>query len=178
MKRSSKFLFFGFGLALGLQARELWKRSDDVKEQFGPVVMGWMAKGASLEDVSAELEASGKRITQQLIERLPSEKNYKILAHVIGIERWGQSRLQVALGQPLVLDEYDGYRPAMGQSWNELQDAFSTTREQTILLTEQLASAELGDVTVRHNEFGELSILQWLVYLRTHANSEIQWKMN
>ena len=93
------------------------------------------------------------------------------------MERWGQSRLRVALGQPLVLDEYDGYRPTMGQSWNELQDAFTATREQTILLAEQFASAELGETTVRHNEFGDLSILQWLVYLRTHANTEL-WKMN
>lgn len=177
MKRSSKIFFFGFGLGLGLMARELWKQADDVKRYAGPIGMKWLTKGTSLEDVAAELEASGKRATQQLIERLPSEKNYEILSHLIGIERWGQSRLKVAMGEPLNMEEYDRHRPAIGQSWNQLQDAFNATREQTIELAEKLAADELGDVIVPHNEFGDLTTLQWLVYLRMHANAEL-WKMN
>ena len=139
--------------------------------------MGWLAQGRSLEDVSAELEASGKRATQQLIDSMPSKKNYQLLRHVVGIERWGQSRLKVMLGEPLTLDDYDGYRPTQGMSWNELQDAFEATREETLQIIEELSAKEVEGVLVPHNEYGELTAVQWLVYLRNHANIEL-WKLN
>lgn len=177
MKRSGKFFYFGLGIALGFWARDLWKQADGIKHQAGPLVFGWLAKGASLEDLTAELEAGGNRLSQRIMDRLPSEKNYKLLKHVIGIERWGQSRLKAILGDTLVIDEYDRYRPARGLSWNQLQDAFEETRAQTIQLAREITDRGLDETTALHNEFGELSAVHWLVYLRNHADIEL-WKMN
>lgn len=178
MKRSTKFIYFGFGLGLGLMVREIWRNADGVKQQLGPHAMTLLARGVSLEDLRNELEAVGNRMNQQLLDKMPSEYNYKQLNHIIGIERWGQSRLLVALGeQSLTMDEADDYAPQIGLSWNELQDIFAASRQQTVLLAERLIAADAAEVTVLHNEFGEFTALNWLIYLRTHANSEL-WKMN
>lgn len=177
MKRRSKIFLFGLGVGLGFMAKDIYAQTAGLRRQFGPVVLGWLANGSSIDDLVAELEASGKRAEQQLMDRLPSEKNYKILVHVIGIERWGQSRLNVALGAPFILDDYERYRPRRGLSWNELQDSFQQTRALTIQMAERIAEGYGADATVPHNEFGDLTPLQWLVYLRNHANIEL-WKMN
>jgi len=107
---------------------------------------------------------------------MPTERNYKRLNHIIGIERWGQQRLKVALGTPFVMDEYDGYRPPFGLSWNELQDMFNQTRLDTLALANRLNEQGAVQKTVFHNTFGEISTTHWLYYLRVHANSEI-WQM-
>jgi len=44
---------------------------------------------------------------------------------VIGIERWGQRRLRMLLGEPPVSDEYDSYRPGEDLSMPALRDAFT-----------------------------------------------------
>lgn len=95
------------------------------------------------------------------------------LRHIIGIERWGQQRLQVALGKPLVQDEYDGYQPDANTDWATLLDAFRTTRQTTVSLAQQLGAGAVSDqVLVAHNQFGPLPVRAWLSYLDTHANLE------
>lgn len=177
MKRSTKFLLFGIGLGLGLYGREIFNRSKGITQASGPRVMGWLSRDATTEELIAELEAAGKRSMQQIMEKLPTERNYKLLNHVIGIERWGQQRLRVGLGAPFQLDEYDRYRPPFGISWNELQDLFQQTRQETLALATRLAEQGLAEKTVLHNDFGELTINHWLCYLRIHARNEL-WKMN
>ena len=95
-----------------------------------------------------------------------------MLTHLIGIERWGQQRLRVALGEPLALDEYDPYRPE-GEDWAGLQQCFQRTRQETISLSKSLRMARL-DVGTRicHNQFGEISLLGWIFYLNFHAKLE------
>lgn len=177
MKRTTKLFLFGLGVGLGLSAREIFKQSDKVTQTVGPTLFDWLTKGSSIEDLAAELEASGKRNLQQLMEKMPTERNYKLLNHLIGIEKWGQRRLRVAVGEPFLLDEYDSYRPARGLSWNELQDIFGQTRKETLELARALEAAGVGDVQVLHNAFGEICVTHWLYYLRLHASTEL-WKMN
>ncbi|MFK7805234.1 MAG: hypothetical protein AB8G95_26620 [Anaerolineae bacterium] len=178
MKRSTKFFLFGLGIGLGLSARELLKHSKQVTQTAGPIVFDWLGKGVPTADLAAELEASGKRNLQQLMEKMPTKHNYNVLNHLIGIEKWGQQRLRVALGDgAFVLDEHDDYRPRFGLSWNELQDVFSQTRIETLELAERIDAAEKGGERVLHNDFGEISANHWLHYLRLHANGEL-WKMN
>ena len=177
MKRSTKFLFFGIGLGLGLFAHEILKRSKGISQAIGPHVLEWAIRGSSLEDLTAELEAAGKRNLQQLMEKMPTERNYKQLNHIIGIERWGQQRLRVALGDPFRTDEYDAYRPPLGLSWNELHDVFDQTRQETLVLANRLIELGALDEKVLHNNLGDLSVKQWLYYLRIHANTEM-WRMN
>ena len=97
-----------------------------------------------------------------------------MLSHIIGIERWGQSRLRVFLGEPFTQDEYNGYRPARDVPWDELVGQFSATRSETIALARALDEALIApDKTVLHNQLGPLSARAWLRYLQTHASREI-----
>jgi hypothetical protein len=94
------------------------------------------------------------------------------LSHVVGIERWGQRRLQVALGEPLLMDEYDNYRPARDLDWQGLQAEFQATRRETIALAQRLEQAGAEATRVNHNSFGDLSVRGWLYYLGRHADLE------
>jgi hypothetical protein len=126
----------------------------------------------SAEQMAERLELNGRTLERTFAAATDSEHSRRLLNHITGIERWGHSRLRVALGEPLVMDEYDGYRPAAEASWAELQDAFQGTRQQTVALARQLGSAVEAGVHVPHNQFGPLTVRSWLRYLDMHANLE------
>jgi hypothetical protein len=143
-------------------------------------IKGWIfnlfierpAKKLTLVEMAGKLDASGERLGQRLAQVSDSQKNRKKLRHAIGIERWGQRRLQVALGEPLLTDEYDGYRPAPDLDWQGLQTKFQATRQETVALARQLEQAGAEDVRVYHNGMGKLSTRGWLQYLNGHADME------
>jgi hypothetical protein len=122
--------------------------------------------------MAERLELDGRTLERTFAAAKDNESNRKLLSHVTGIERWGQSRLRVALGEPLLMDEYDGYRPPREAGWAELQDAFHDTRQQTVALARQLGPAVEAGVHVPHNQFGPLTVRSWLRYLDIHANME------
>ncbi len=111
------------------------------------------------------------RFLEQPFRSLTAEQMAERL-ELDGLERWGQSRLRVALGEPLLMDEYDVYRPPRAAGWAELQDAFHSTRQQTVALAGQLDQAVTNGVKVPHNQFGLLTVRSWLRYLDIHANME------
>lgn len=129
-------------------------------------------RGLGTEQMAERLELDGRTLERTFAATQDNEHNRRLLSHITGIERWGQSRLRVALGEPLVMDEYDGYRPAAAASWAELQDAFHDTRQQTVVLAGQLDQAIASGVKVPHNQFGPLTVRSWLRYLDIHANME------
>ncbi len=126
---------------------------------------------ASFESLIAQLEATSRAILDRAGRAADTEHNRRVLSHIIGIERWGQRRLSVFLGEPLVMDEYDGYRPEQETSWPELKAQFESTRAQTLSLAQRLAAAQAPQ-TVPHNQFGPLSAAGWLRYLNLHAAME------
>lgn len=128
-------------------------------------------RGKKLADLPAQLEAGGTKVMARANAMTDSEFNRRVLNHIIGIERWGQRRLKVALGEPFVQDEYNGYRPARETSWEALKTQFVETRAETVALARTLA-AQAGTTRVRHNDYGDLSVGGWLNYLRTHAEFE------
>lgn len=131
------------------------------------------AKKKSEQEWAKQLSHSGQQIESRLVEVEDSEKNRRFLNHIVGIERWGQRRLKVWLGEPIVEDEYNNYRPPREANWGELKQAFSETRRTTVELIEQLANNGVnGDLKVRHNQHGELSLRGWLRYLDMHADFE------
>ncbi len=111
-------------------------------------------------------------MTERYAHAGDSPTNRKQLRHIIGIERWAARRLSVALGQPAVSDEYDGYQPDAAASWADLQADFSATRAESVRLAEQLVAQGRGGEKVRHNQFGPLSVGAWVYYMRTHAARE------
>jgi len=131
------------------------------------------AQSKSMRDLIKELQNEGEKLDQKLARAPDSPRNRTQLNHIIGLERWGQSRLHSALGNPLLADEYEGYRPAAELSWDDLRRAFAQTRADTITLTEQLAAqSRPSDHQIPHNQLGPLTIKGWLRYLTNHATRE------
>ena len=128
----------------------------------------------SYAEMAQQLEEAGQSIRARLADKKYTEFNHRVLTHIIGIERWGQSRLRVFLGEPLVQEEYNSYRPAREVPWDELVGQLTATRSETVSLVRALDGASVApDIKILHNQFGPLSARAWLRYLQTHASREI-----
>lgn len=127
----------------------------------------------SVEAWSESLDRSGARLGTLLAALEDTPANRRQLRHIIGLERWGQRRLRVALGEPSVADEMDGYQPPEGLSVPQLAAELATTRRETVDLARRCAATPRADqALVPHNQLGPLSIRGWLRYLNLHANLE------
>ncbi len=146
---------------------------DPIKKIAADFILERPVRGKSFAQLADKLALSGQILEDRIRRARDTERNRQILSHIIGIERWGQSRLRVFLGEPLALDEYDGYRPPQDAGWDELGQAFQATRRQTLALIQELASRDPGATTrVPHNQFGPLTARGWIRYLDFHANAE------
>jgi len=127
----------------------------------------------SYADLIGELETSGRAITARVAGKPDTPANRQQLCHIIGIERWGQRRLACLLGEPLVRDEYDGYRPAPSLDLAALCAEFNQTRTRSLHLARQLRDQGIAQTArVWHNSAGELTAGAWLQYFITHGNVE------
>jgi hypothetical protein len=127
----------------------------------------------TLQNLFTQLDESRKQMDEKLASCSDTSSNKRQLTHIIGIERWGQRRLRVALGEPFLSEEYDHYRPSNERTWDELKTEWENTRQVTLKLVNQLIQANLPDgIKVAHNQYGPLSIKAWLRYLDVHASSE------
>lgn len=147
--------------------------TDTLFHLLGDLLFERPAQKKSIEELRTLLQESHRAALQTIEEAPDTDENREILRHVIGIERWGQRRLRVALGEPPIMDEYDAYRPTEDSGMPALRDAFDETRQETIALTHELARAN-GITTVRHNQWGELAVRGWLNYLNGHAQRDIK----
>lgn len=145
---------------------------DRLMAQAAVVLIERPAGRLSLADLADSLEENGRQIEERLAQAQDNPANRDALCHIVGIERWGQSRLRVALGEPLTMDEYDGYRPASDLDWEALQAEFPAARQDTLALVAQLDEAGAAEQRVPHNDFGQLSARGWLFYLNMHAKLE------
>ncbi len=127
----------------------------------------------SVSGWAKELTTSGQALAERFAAAPDTEVNRKVVSHITGIERWGTSRLRVFLGDPLVQDEYDGYRPARDLDWSAMQTAFAATRQETVDVVNQLAAAHIdATAKVHHNQMGPLTAQGWLRYLHMHSTWE------
>ncbi|WP_027481797.1 hypothetical protein [Deinococcus pimensis] len=129
--------------------------------------------GRRYAELADELHVSGERAALRL-ERLKDGVAAREAArHVIGIERWGQRRLLVALGEPFERDEHHPYKPPRDAALPELVSTFRETRAGTVDLARRLSDSPPSEGTrVEHNSLGPLSPRAWLRYLQTHADLE------
>ncbi len=126
-----------------------------------------------LEGWSQVLEGTGHEVAARFGGVPDTPTNREVANHIVGIERWGQRRLRVALGEPPLEDSYRGYRLPEGTPMAGLAQAFAETRRQTVELTDALHAANLTSETrVEHNDLGALSVRGWLAYLSGHAKRE------
>lgn len=138
----------------------------------------WGAREKSIEELADELEASAATMDERMQGRPDSNVNREAIAHWIGIERWGQRRLNVALGATLIMDEYHGYRPDKEQGIEALREAFASTRADTVRLARRLAEKGVDPkTTIRHNDLGDLSARGWLAYLIQHPEQESRGRL-
>ena len=128
--------------------------------------------GLEFIDVLEQCREMGHQLAQALPEKADSEQNARILSHIIGIEKWGQNRLQVALGKPLVADDYLAYRPDRAITFPELCEQFPTVRSTTIALGQKILENGATAHKVPHNQFGDLDCKSWIRYLTIHADRE------
>jgi hypothetical protein len=144
------------------------------------IVMG-LAVGLMIErparkqrfaDIITGLETTGHQIADRIRRASPGKVNVRQVRHVVGIERWSQRRLRVALGERPTLDEYDGYQPPEDADWDTLLAEWEATRRETVALARTLAEKSTDDVRIRHNQMGPLSVRGWLIYLSRHATRE------
>ncbi len=94
------------------------------------------------------------------------------LRHVIQLERWGQRRLRVALGEvSAVADVSAAYAPGPD---DDLLATFADVRSETLVLGQRVLNEGREAVSVDHNALGPLSALGWLQYLHLHADLEMR----
>jgi hypothetical protein len=136
------------------------------------------ARGRDLGDLGTELEASGRALDARMADLADTPAHRAVLAHWVGIERWGQRRLRVALGEPLLDDGHHPYRPDEADGTAALRQAFAATRSATIGLALELREAGVDPATtVRHNDLGDLTIAGWLAYLLQHPEQEARARL-
>ena len=129
----------------------------------------WAAKGKSYEYFLKKLDENEATVYARLVNAADFAFFRQRAVHVIGIECWGAHRLRVLLGEPLVIDEYDGYAPSEQLSMADLAQEFRQTRAATIALVHELQRKGVAlTQTVKHNEVGDLSLGGWIFYLENH----------
>ncbi len=131
------------------------------------------ARNRSYQDFIRILRDKGAAVEARIAKGNGDEKQHKVLTHLIGIEKWAQSRVRVALGEPFKQEEYNVYRPAQATAWADLLPLFHATRAESISLAEQLAAQNVPtNHKVKHNQFGDFSVRAWLQYIAGHADFE------
>jgi hypothetical protein len=131
------------------------------------------ARGRSIEQLAADLEHSGREMDARIAALPDTSGTRDALAHWIGIERWGQRRLRVALGEPLLRDVHHPYKPDPADGIEALRQAFTTARAETVDLAHTLHAAGVDpSAIVRHNDLGDVSVTGWLAYLLQHPEQE------
>ncbi len=136
-------------------------------------IFGLQSFNKSLDQLIQGATAGGQTIDSHLTGKPDTPQNRQQMRHVIGIERWGQRRLQTVLGEPTIKDEYEGYQPDESLDLAALRQEFGATRAKTLEIVNAIQQKGLADsATANHNDMGDVSLKLWLRYLTMHANFE------
>lgn len=120
-----------------------------------------------------QLERSGASLHRRFEAAADTPKARKLLRHIVGIERWGQRRLRVALAElPFEADGHHTYLPDAEAALPQLCAELQATRAETVSLARRVAEAGVAETRVAHNAMGPLSAAAWLRYLRLHGDLE------
>jgi hypothetical protein len=131
------------------------------------------ARRAGPRTLGDALSASAPALEARFRRHAGRPKAHELLRHVIGMERWGQRRLRVALGDaPFVRDEHHPYKPPGSLPTDALVGELAATRAETVALARRVDDEGKAEVEVEHNALGPLSAAAWLRYLRLHADLE------
>ncbi len=118
------------------------------------------------------LKKSGQTIIAHLNGVEGNLRQEEVLRTMIGIERWGQRRLKVAMGGQLVEDTYEAYLPSHSRAWRHLLDDFSEERQDTVELAKDIDMDGDLDTKIPHHDWGPLSPLAWIKYIEKQTGFE------
>jgi len=136
------------------------------------------ARGRGIEQLATELAASARTIDARLARTADTPAHRAAVAHWVGIERWGQRRLRVALGEPFIDDGHHPHKPDEADGVAALRRAFAATRADTLDLVRELREAGVdASTTIRHNDLGDLTVAGWLAYLLQHPEQEARARL-
>lgn len=140
---------------------------------FKTILVERPARKHDLAGWAEQIQKDGVALSAKLGNSADSEDHRRVLSHIIGIERWAQTRVKVALGGPFIEEEYNNYRPARDETWQEMRSEFAETRAASIRLAKELAEVNVPHTTViKHNDFGDMTIRGWLRYITMHGSFE------
>ena len=163
-------------LGLGLLLGAVWlvrARQAQVKAAVREGVLEGPARRRSFAELARDLDRAGLRLESRFARAADTPANRQQARHVIGIERWGQSRLRVLAGESaFVPDGHQPYLPAEHLTLPQLREAASLTRAATSEQARQFEKQPPVVDTAQHNDFGPLSARAWLRYLLFHAEFE------
>jgi hypothetical protein len=126
-----------------------------------------------LPQLRQQLERSGDTLAGRFEAASDTPQGRKLLRHIIGIERWGQRRLQVVLGDlPFEADGHQKFLPSEEARLPQLVSELRETRAETLALAERVGHGGVADERVPHDFFGPLSAAGWMRYLRLHSDRE------
>lgn len=144
---------------------------------FDPIARWWVngrTHNRSYDSLIALLE-QGMVAIDSRFDKPPRDAHHALWTHIIGIEIWAQKKLATALGDPAGEPEYMPYRPAKDTAWEALAPLMRETRQNTIALAKRLAQSEVNpNQKIRHNDWGDLTLKGWLMYIYLHADFEIK----
>lgn len=127
----------------------------------------------TLESLSHKMEESAVIVAQKLNSAADTPTNREIANHIIGMERWGQRRLDTLFSNEKLSDEYDNYKPGLQYSMSDLHKEFQAARALTMARLLKISqNPELERRLIPHNMLGPLSVKGWFYYLDTHASRE------
>jgi len=134
----------------------------------GPWFIETVAARYSFEGLGKTLLKSKEAIRDRMLIIMNIPQYPEVTRHMIGIELWGQRRLKVALGEPLLADGHQMYRPPWDTSSVTLMLQFERARLDTVDLIPLLEAAQYSQ-KIPHNDLGPLSVKGWLYYLYLHG---------
>lgn len=148
--------------------------ANPIARLFAHLLLERPAARTGVDALAARLEARGGPLAA-VAEAGEDAAARTQLRHVIAIERWGQNRLRVALGdQAFERDESRGYAPPEDEPRTQLIERFDGVRRATVALARRVADADAGAIVVEHNSLGPISARAWLRYLQVHADLEMK----
>ena len=104
------------------------------------------ARRAGAGALARQLEAALPSLEARARAGLADPRAHDVLRHVIGLERWGQRRLRVALGDlAFERDEHHPYKPAADAAPEELIADLRETRAETVALARRVAEEGRAD---------------------------------
>lgn len=120
----------------------------------------------------SNLETSREKLMARLAGSKDTTVNRIQLRYLIGIERWTQKRLKVFVGAEADQNEPEMYMPDGVLKWEALRHEFKIARNETVALVKEIASETMDAQTVSHNQYGDLTLNEWIHFLNIQTNME------